>query len=126
MIVRLALLALTGAIGTLARYGIQNQARTRDWSPWLGTLTVNLAGCFAFGVVWGLLDRRGLLESDLRLVLLTGFFGAFTTFSGLIGDSAGLARHGDATVAVINLALSVVLGSALLVGGVLLSRGSFN
>jgi CrcB protein len=118
MLVRVMLLALTGALGTVTRYGIQHQAKLRDLSPWIATLAVNSLGCLAFGIAWGLLDRRGLLASDLRIVLLTGFFGAFTTFSGLMGDSAGLARHGDASVAAVNIALSVVLGGVLLVGGV--------
>ena len=124
MLTRVLFLALAGAIGTVARFGIQHQAKTRDLSPWIGTIAVNMLGCLAFGIVWGALDRRGLLETDLRLVVLTGFFGAFTTFSGLIGDSAGLARHGDGSIAVLNIALSIVVGVGLMAGGVALGRAT--
>jgi CrcB protein len=122
MLVRLLLLAIAGAGGTMARYGIQHHAAARSWSPVAGTLLVNLVGCLAFGLIWGALHERDLLHGDLRVVLLTGFLGAFTTFSAFIADSAGLARSGDPTWAALNIVGQVMLGGLLLGIGVFASR----
>jgi CrcB protein len=77
---KLLLLALAGAIGTLARYGlveiVQNWVN-KDF-PW-GTAAVNLVGCFLFGLVWAMFENT--VNVQTRTILLTGFMGAFTTFS---------------------------------------------
>lgn len=122
MLLRLSLIALAGAAGTLARYGIQHQAAIRAWSPVTGTLLVNLVGCLAFGLAWGALHQRDLLVGDLRLVLLTGFLGAFTTFSAFIADSTSMARSGDHVLAACNVVGQVVFGALLLGIGVLIAR----
>lgn len=98
MVRTLILLAVAGALGTLARYGLSTSiARaTGEAFPW-GTLVVNVIGCFLFGLVFHLAEERRLLTPELRLVLLTGFLGGFTTFSAFAHEGAtliGEARHG--------------------------------
>ncbi len=82
MLGRLLAIALAGALGTLARYGLSGLcARCSVSFPW-GTLAVNLLGCFGLGLLMGVATGgRGLLPASLRSFLGTGFFGAFTTFS---------------------------------------------
>jgi CrcB protein len=73
---------LGGGLGAASRYGVSFMA-ARWWGahfPW-GTLMVNLAGCFLIGFLFALAERSRLLGPDLRLLLITGYLGALTTFS---------------------------------------------
>jgi len=96
MIHKLALLALAGALGTLARYGMTGVIqRIHSTSfPW-GTLAVNLTGCFLAGLVWTLFEGRWSLSGETRTILLVGFMGAFTTFSAFILESGELLRSAE-------------------------------
>jgi fluoride exporter len=91
---KIILLALAGAAGTLARAGLSSLVE-RTFGPrfpW-GTLSVNLVGCLLFGVVWAAAESR-LRVADIRLVALTGFMGAFTTFSTYVFELAALGKDG--------------------------------
>jgi CrcB protein len=80
--VRIALPILFGALGTLARYGLQGLVQHRTSSDFpSGTQVVNLAGCFLLGGVaqYGLLHLS--IPPEWRMGITVGFFGAFTTFS---------------------------------------------
>jgi fluoride exporter len=78
----LLLVMLGGGLGAASRYTVSLMA-ARWWGahfPW-GTLMVNLAGCFLIGLLFALAERSRLLGPDLRLILITGYLGALTTFS---------------------------------------------
>ncbi len=122
MVTRLALLGLAGAAGTLARYGVGAGLAARAGHPALATGVVNVVGCFLLGVAWGALDQRDLFDGDLRLVLVTGFLGAFTTFSALMYDTVRVSRDVSAAVAALNVGAQVVLGLLVLGVGVALGR----
>jgi CrcB protein len=91
MFERLAFLGLAGACGTLARYGLSGLVHRCAGAsfPW-GTFTVNMTGCFLFGLVWTLAGERMVLGSEARLLVLTGFMGAFTTFSTFVAETGML------------------------------------
>ena len=92
MILKLLYLALAGALGTLARYGVSEVAvKVAPGYPW-GTLAVNLIGCFLFGLVWSLAEYGGRLSPDARTLVLVGFMGAFTTFSSFSNDVVQMLR----------------------------------
>jgi CrcB protein len=113
---RVLLVAGAGAIGSVARWGVSHatQALTGTKYP-SGTLVVNVLGCFLFGVVVELLRHR-IGDDHLRLLILTGFCGAFTTFSTFAYDTYRLQTdHGLAWSAA-----NVVLHLALGLGGLLL------
>lgn len=76
-----------GGLGALSRLGLSALINMGAGGrfPW-GTMLVNLSGCFFFGLVWALSGRQFWPE-QVRLVLLAGFLGAFTTFSSLIFDT---------------------------------------
>src|SRR3990172_253106 len=82
MIHKLALLALAGSLGTLARYGLAGLVHRYDGAsfPW-GTLAVNVTGCFLVGLLAALFESRWPVTGETRVILLVGFMGAFTTFS---------------------------------------------
>lgn len=76
-----ALVALAGALGTLARFGT-----SASLGPFWGTLTVNVVGCFLAGGVSGSSGPDRPLPADVALTASVGFLGAFTTFSTLMLD----------------------------------------
>ena len=124
----LALVALGGAFGSGARYllsgwVLHHTAAARF--PW-GTFAVNVIGCLAAGVLVGMVlraDAQGLdaMHANLRLFLLTGLLGGFTTFSAFGVETIALLRKGEALFAVLNVAGSVAVAlGALWLGMVLL------
>jgi CrcB protein len=104
-------LTLGGIAGTLARYGLASAvyARTGADFPY-GTLAVNSVGCFLIGCLAGFEERRHLLAPEVRLLLVIGFLGAFTTFSALIYESWRLLREGQAWLAGVNVAGTTLVG----------------
>lgn len=116
-------LAGAGSLGTLARalLGRFVQSALPEGFPW-GTLVVNLLGCFLFGVVWALGEGRWRLSPEVRLVVLTGFMGAFTTFSSFVFDTGTLLTDGKVLAALGNLAVQNAAGLALLFLGLSLGR----
>lgn len=99
--------------GGLARHALTLRvfAVTGHGFPW-GTLAVNATGCLAIGLLDALGHSRGWLGPNARLLLLTGFCGAYTTFSTLVLDSARLADAGGWTMGLANYLGSGVLGLA--------------
>jgi CrcB protein len=75
----------------------------------VGTLAVNIIGCFLIGIVFGLFDR-GQISHEWRIILATGFLGGFTTFSAFSNESFMLLRDGHAPLAFAYIAASVILG----------------
>jgi CrcB protein len=104
------LVALAGALGALARYGVHGlvQSRTASRFPY-GTVVVNITGSFVLGLLVGLATYQGL-DADVRTVVGTGFIGAYTTFSSFSYDTFGLWEEGDTRAAVGNALGSVVVG----------------
>lgn len=120
---RLALLAVAGAGGTLARYALSTSVQ-KAWGPSfpVGTVAVNLLGCLLFGAVWAASSERGFLGHEGQAVVLVGFFGAFTTFSSFSFDTAQLVQRGAYPLAAANVLLQNMVGMAALLGGVFLGR----
>jgi CrcB protein len=123
MIQKLAWLALAGALGTLARYGLAGLVHRINGAsfPW-GTMAVNLTGCFLAGLVWALFENRWPVSGETRSLVLVGFMGAFTTFSALILETGELLRSAEWMYAVTNLTMQNGLGFVALFAGVALGR----
>lgn len=116
------LLAAFGALGTVARAEMSAwvQRAAGAGFPW-GTVAVNLLGSFLFGLVWSASD--GLAHArDVRLSALTGFMGAFTTFSTLMFDVEQLGETSRFGAAASNLALQNAAGIACMIAGLALGR----
>jgi len=120
---RIFLLTVFGAAGTLARYGFQGliQYRTESTFP-LGTLLVNLVGCFLLGGI----GQYGLdhltVPPDWRIAITVGFFGAFTTFSTFSWETVHLVEDGEWVRACIYATVSVLGGLLLVRTGMHLAR----
>lgn len=120
---RLLLLALAGALGTLARYGLAGLVqRAFDGGLPLGTLAVNVVGCFLFGVVWTLAEERLVISGEMRFIVLVGFMGAFTTFSSFAFETSALLRDAEWSFAAVNVLAQNVLGITSFFIGAALGR----
>lgn len=91
------LIALGGALGSVARYAL-GTAATERWEetfPW-GTLVINVLGSFAIGLFASLTDADGrfVLGPNARLFFMTGLCGGFTTFSSFSLQTLVLMREG--------------------------------
>jgi len=113
------MVALGGAIGALARYGLSLWATRRLGThfPW-GTLIVNLSGCFLIGWMMVLLAVKPWFSENLRLLLIAGVLGSLTTFSTFGYDTLALIDEGRFRAAL----LSVIANLALGLTGVVLGR----
>ena len=103
-------LAVGGLIGTFARYFFSGWVtKTIPTFFPIGTLAVNALGCFLIGLFVALAEQRGMSFS-VKLLLITGFCGAFTTFSSLIFESWYLFRQYGFLPAFWNIGLSLLAG----------------
>ncbi|MGH1562407.1 CrcB family protein [Mumia sp. DW29H23] len=118
--------ALGGAVGTLARAGLSELwPHDGDALP-VATLTANLVGAFLLGVLLERLLAAGEETPPrllLRLGLGTGVLGGLTTFSGLALDTVTLVRADAVALAAAYAVGSVVLGLVACLAGVLLGAG---
>jgi CrcB protein len=123
MPVRLTLIAIFGAFGTLARYGIQGlvQLRVPGIFPY-GTLLVNLSGCFLLGLLGQFMLNRLAISPEWRLAITVGFFGGFTTFSSFGWETAKMLEDGEWLPATTYVAASVLLGLFFSVAGIRLAN----
>lgn len=119
----LLLVAVGGALGSIARYGV-SVAAARIVGPNLpvGTFVVNVVGSFAMGVFIGLLALRFSGSPAIRLFVAVGILGGFTTFSSFSLDAVTLYERGDVLLAGGYVVASVLLSLAALFGGLSLVR----
>lgn len=112
----LVLIALGGAIGAVARYGLSGLIQERAGFFPLGTLVVNVLGSFLLGFAFRYLEAV-VVHPELRLAVTVGLLGAFTTFSTFSYEAVGLVQDGDWGRAGAYVLGSVVLGLLAVLGG---------
>lgn len=115
--------AVAGAIGALARYGLDTAVSRRVGTtfPW-GTLVVNVSGALLAGVLFGALADRVHVAGWVRPTLAVGFLGAYTTFSTLSLQAYRLFEVGSSVLAVAYAVGSLVAGLVAVAGGVVVGR----
>lgn len=114
--------AIAGALGSLSRYavGLAGQRYLGDRFPY-GTLAVNLLGCFAIGIVMVLAEARQM-DPRIRVAVVGGFLGGFTTYSAFAYETLALAERRSTAAAALYVTLTVA-GCFLACGaGLLLAR----
>lgn len=104
-------IALGGAFGALARYGVDIAVarRTDALFPW-ATLAINVSGSFVLGLFFVLMIEDGTGPDWMRGLIATGFLGAFTTFSTFSVQTVVLAERGHSALALGYILASVLLG----------------
>lgn len=122
----IALVALGGAIGSVARYivGVWGLRLGGPNFPW-GTLTVNVAGAFLIGLMVELIARRFDASSEMRLFVVTGILGGFTTWSSFTLDAVVLFERGELWLAALYLAASLFVSFMAIFAGLALGRALF-
>jgi CrcB protein len=115
---KVSIVMLGGSLGAASRYSVGLLA-AKTWGtqfPW-GTLLVNLIGCFLIGLIFALADRVRLLTPDMRLLLITGFLGALTTFSSFSLETVNAGRAGLTLQPLINIVVNNLGGLSLTLAG---------
>lgn len=108
-----AFLIIGGIVGTVSRYGLAGVVSHKMVGifPW-GTMAVNITGCLVVGFLDVLFEKKFLLSPQYRILLMTGFCGAFTTFSTLILETSNLLKENQYMNAFGNVMISFCLGFA--------------
>jgi len=105
-----------GGAGSVCRYAVSMLTKARFGHAFpIGTLVVNLLGCFAIGYIGARLERIPLAQipQETRDLFLVGILGGFTTFSAFGYETFGLFKNGAAAAAVFNILLNIVFGILL-------------
>ena len=119
---RFLLICLGGAVGTGARY-LFSTAMTRAFGNFpFGTLGVNVLGSFFASVLMVLALEKSVLSLDLRLILVTGVMGGFTTYSSFNYETLHLAQSGAPGFAVVNVVVTVIACLAAGLAGIWVAR----
>jgi fluoride exporter len=120
---QVALLSIGGSLGVNARYwlGVAISRWAGPQFPW-ATLAINVSGSFAIGLLAVLL-ARWLPHPNLRLVVVVGFLGGYTTFSSFTAEALVLWERGERALGAGYVAGSVGAGLAAVVLGTALGRG---
>lgn len=117
------LVAAGGAIGSVLRYlvGVVALQRFGPAFPW-GTLFVNITGSFLIGVFAEAIARKFGASPEMRVFLITGILGGYTTFSAFSLDAITLVERGEVVTAAIYVVSSVVVSALAVVAGLALMR----
>lgn len=121
--VELVWVGIGGGIGAIARYAMGRSISERVNSVFpYGTFAINLLGAFLIGVLFALLVDRGVGPAHLRLLLITGFLGGFTTFSAYTIEVITLAEAGSWNTALLYVVASNLLGLLACLAGIVAIR----
>jgi CrcB protein len=117
------LVAAGGALGSVLRYlvGLWTLRSFGPSFPW-GTLTVNITGSFLIGVFAEVIARKFGASAEMRVFLITGILGGYTTFSAFSLDAITLLERGEPVTALIYVASSVLLSALAVFAGLVLMR----
>ena len=120
---RILALSIGGVAGVNARYwiGVWINRWASSQFPW-ATFSINVSGSFAIGFLTALLARWSP-HSYLRLLIVVGFLGGYTTFSTFAFESVTLWQRGEWVFSLANMAGSVLAGCAAVVLGAALAQG---
>jgi fluoride exporter len=115
--------ALGGALGASSRYVLDHLIEQRSFSifPW-ATFTINVTGCLLIGVISASLVDRHHLPAWIRVGLVMGVIGGYTTFSTYAQEALTLFDAHDAAVALAYTIGSVVIGIVAVYAGTVLGR----
>ena len=100
-----------GALGSISRYfGQRLLSQLFPQSFPVGTITVNILGCFLIGILYGLSNKYEYFTPEFRLLMMTGFCGGFTTFSAFTLEGMQLLNQQRFLIFTLYFVLSVFIG----------------
>lgn len=105
------LVGIGGGLGSICRYfaGTLIQQKSTSTFP-IGTLTINILGSLLIGLLIGIVGKNFSYSMDIKLLLITGFCGGFTTFSTFSAENFQLLQNGQYSWAFIYTLTSITLG----------------
>jgi CrcB protein len=119
----LILIGLGGGIGSVCRYLSQQYVQNNyPASIPLGTLLVNITGCFIIGIVYALSEKGNLISPEVRVFLATGFCGGFTTYSSFAYENVSMVLEGEFYYTALYLLISVFIGFGAVHAGILFTK----
>ena len=111
MLKNFLIVGLGGGAGSMLRYAVQKIFNPQSAATFpTGTLLVNISGCFLIGILWGLASRSVTWNEEMKLLLMTGFCGGFTTFSAFTFEGIGLLKENKMALFLIYITVSVIGG----------------
>jgi len=111
MIKSFLIVGLGGGAGSMLRYAVQKIFTSQSAAAFpTGTLVVNISGCFLIGILWGIASRSLAWNEEMKLLLMTGFCGGFTTFSAFTLEGIGLLKENKTALFIIYFSASVIGG----------------
>jgi len=116
-------IAIGGVLGCWARYAMTNLVQTiygRDFP--FATLSINVLACFLMGFLFEETLERLTISPVLRVGILTGFIGGFSTFSTFAMETLLLAEQGEPAKGLLYVVVSIAFGLAAVTGGVYIAR----
>jgi CrcB protein len=111
MIKNLFLVAIGGAFGSIARYLLsyfftKNNVANFPWA----TFIANVFGCLVIGLFWGYIQKNNLQNDTLKLLVITGFCGGFTTFSTFSLENIQFIQNQNYNLAILYTFSSIIVG----------------
>ena len=108
---QLLIVGFGGFIGSVTRFIVQKlNVRLHFLSITIGTLKVNILGSLLIGLIIGITAKTEIISPNVRLFLMVGFCGGFTTFSSFTGENLTLMQNGQFASALLYTGVSIVLG----------------
>ena len=120
---QLIVIGVGGMVGAILRFllsGLIQNLSKNDAFP-LGTLGVNVLGCFIIGILGGYSETLNAFSPELRAFLMIGLLGSFTTFSSFELETFNLLRNSQFLYAALNVGLQFIVGLIAVIAGYYLS-----
>lgn len=122
MLINIISVVIGGGLGSVCRYLLSLLAGKLFGNDFpIGTLSVNLIGCFLIGLGFALAERN-IISPTVRLLFMTGFLGGLTTFSTYALESANFITNGQISAALITIVENNLGGLALVFLGIWLGK----
>ena len=119
---RILAIAFGGALGSVARYGL-NLLFAKTFAPFpFATFFINITGTFLIGFLATLFSQKLNVDESLRLFLTVGFLGAYTTFSTFEFETFTLMREKHLLIAILYVSMSFAIGLIGVSAGVWLAK----